>query len=97
MTIEINTTNVTPSQFLAYVRKMCKKKGIDFIDIPSTKEFATLEDEGLGYFGTNEFWYTKPYAYQTYSKSERGIYNEICEFTFDDEKTGHGYYYLISE
>ena len=20
-------------------------------------------------------------------------YNEICEFTFDDEKTGHGYYY----
>ena len=21
------------------------------------------------------------------------MYNEICEFTFDDEKTGHGYYY----
>lgn len=20
-------------------------------------------------------------------------FNEICEFTFDDEKTGHGYYY----
>ena len=24
-------------------------------------------------------------------------YNEICEFTFDDEKTGHGYYYQMQK
>ena len=25
------------------------------------------------------------------------MYNEIVEFTFDDEKTGHGYYYLVNK
>ena len=34
------------------------------------------------------------YDYQTYILNFDGsMYNEICEFTFDDEKTGHGYYY----
>lgn len=34
---------------------------------------------------------------QTYIKCANGaVYNEICEFDFDDEKTGHGYYYLVS-
>lgn len=38
----------------------------------------------------------KSFAYdmQTYIPNWDGsMYNEICEFTFDDEKTGHGYYY----
>lgn len=31
---------------------------------------------------------------QTYILNHDGsCYNEICEFTFDDDKTGHGYYY----
>ena len=35
-----------------------------------------------------------PYDFQTYILNHDGsMYNEICEFTFDDEKTGHGYYY----
>ena len=34
------------------------------------------------------------YDYQTYILNFDGsMYNEICEFTFDDERTGHGYYY----
>lgn len=96
MTIEINTNNVTPSQFLAYVRKMCKRKGIE-TEIPSAKEFATLKDENMGRFGSDDFWFTKPYAYHSRTKNKYVNFNEICEFTFDDEKTGHGYYYFVNE
>ena len=36
----------------------------------------------------------KPLNYQTYTKNHDGSgYNEICEFTYDDDKRGHGYYY----
>lgn len=52
-TIEIQRHNVTPAQFLAYVRRR-----------------LNISESGR-------------------------LYNEICEFEFDDEKTGHGYYYLI--
>ena len=35
-----------------------------------------------------------PYDCQTYILNFDGTcYNEICEFTFDDDKRGHGYYY----
>ena len=38
-----------------------------------------------------------PYDHQIYTLNWDGsMYNEICEFTFDDEKTGHGYYYQAS-
>ena len=37
---------------------------------------------------------TFAYDYQTYILNFDGsMFNEICEFTFDDGKTGHGYYY----
>jgi hypothetical protein len=36
----------------------------------------------------------KPLDYQSYGLFHDGsCYNEICEFTFDDDKRGHGYYY----
>lgn len=38
----------------------------------------------------------KSFAYDTQTfilNWDGSMYNEICEFTFDDEKTGHGYYY----
>lgn len=42
----------------------------------------------------SEICRTLPYDWQTYVLNFDGsMYNEICEFTFDDEKTGHGYYY----
>ena len=37
-----------------------------------------------------------PYDLQTYVLGWDGsCYNEICEFTFDDDKRGHGYYYQV--
>ncbi len=39
-----------------------------------------------------------PYDCQTFVRNFDGdCYNEICEFTFDDEKTGHGYYYQMQK
>ena len=36
----------------------------------------------------------KPLDFQTYVKNFDGSsFNEICEFTFDTETTGHGYYW----
>lgn len=38
------------------------------------------------------------YDHQIYILNWDGsMYNEICEFTFDDEKTGHGYYYQANQ
>lgn len=38
-----------------------------------------------------------PYETQTFILNFDGsCFNEICEFTFDDEKTGHGYYYQMN-
>jgi hypothetical protein len=40
----------------------------------------------------------KPLDYQTYVKNFDGMfYNEICEFTFWDDKRGSGYYYRASK
>lgn len=42
----------------------------------------------------SEIYMTKPLDFQTYFKHFDGsYYNEICEFSFDDEKHGHGYYF----
>lgn len=102
-TIEIELNNVTPAKFLAHVRYHCKAKNIP-VEIMSAKEFANLKDESMGdrihgHDGfRHDFWYTKPYEYQTCSITDDGNgFNEICEFTFDDEKTGHGYYYCMNK
>lgn len=98
--IEIQRSNVTPAQFLAYVRSRVDAKG--------GKDLRG--DLGLAYFkagndlnfdhehdGMREKSISKPYEMQTYIRYESGAtYNEICEFEFDTEKTGHGYYYLVN-
>lgn len=39
-----------------------------------------------------------PYDCQAFILNFDGsCFNEICEFTFDDEKTGHGYYYQMNK
>ena len=44
----------------------------------------------------SEIYRVKPLDYQSYQLNFDGsCYNEICEFTYDDEKTGHGYYYQV--
>ena len=102
--IELQRSNVTPSQFLSYVKHQLKKRGMR--DIAS--------DLDLNYFRAGcdlNFDYrdepgkpckaeksvSKPYEMQTYVLGWDGFcYNEICEFEFDDEKRGHGYYYLLN-
>ena len=96
--IEIQRRNVTPAQFLAYVRRRLKATGgdafcgcldLDYFAAGSEPNYDTERD------GTHCISHSKPYSMQTYIRQDGRLYNEICEFEFDDEKTGHGYYYLI--
>lgn len=103
-TIEITRHNVTPAQFLAYVRSQLKKK--DLRDIASDLDldyFARGNDLNFEYYNEpgkpckSERSVSRPYEMQTYVRNWDGTcYNEICEFQFDDEKTGTGYYYLLN-
>jgi len=44
-----------------------------------------------------ETYRVKPLDYQSYGDDGNGnIYNEMCEFTFDDDKRGSGYYYQLA-
>lgn len=97
-TIEIQRRNITPAQFLAYVRRRLKATGgdmfcgcldLDYFAAGSEPNYDTERD------GTHCISRSKPYSMQTYIRQDGRLYNEICEFEFDDEKTGHGYYYLI--
>jgi hypothetical protein len=106
--IEISRNNVTPAQFLAYVRNRVDSKcggrsdlDLDYFkrgdDLNFTVDHKSKNDECYTECGCEyEKSISKPYEMQTYSRSANGyVYNEICEFEFDDEKTGHGYYYLF--
>ena len=106
--IELSRSNVTPAQFLAYVRHMTDKKGGRYIrsdlDLAYFKagndlnfDFTHEDPEVPELLGLHEKSVSRPYEMQTYLRYPSGaVYNEICEFEFDDEKTGHGYYYLIN-
>ena len=107
-TLELTRRDVTPAQFLAYVRAQCKRKGIPF-DM-DTRYFADGQQYSNGEYmnsaytgGTPsrrpcyaETCKATPYEHQTYIVGYDGeTYNEIIEFDFDDEKTGHGYFYIM--
>lgn len=102
--IEIQRSNVTPAQFLSYVRSQLKKKNMrDIASDLDLKYFAGGYDLNFYYHDDPERparverGVSKPYEMQTYLQNWDGTeYNEICEFDFDDEKTGHGYYYLFN-
>ena len=101
--IEIKRSNVTPAQFLAYVRAQLKKHGLNDISSgPDLDYFRGGYDLNCSYHDIPgkpckaETSVSKPYEMQTYVLNWDGTcYNEICEFEFDDDKTGHGYYYLV--
>lgn len=109
--IEINRNNVTPAQFLAYCRSRVDAKGGKDIRSDLNLDYFKRGDDlnfDINHKENNDDCYTisgcerekgisHPYEMQTYIKWANGaVYNEICEFDFDDEKTGHGYYYLIN-
>ena len=103
--MEITRNNVTPAQFLADVRYCVDKKGGKEIrgdlDLRYFKAGNDLnfnfKHEGDALDGLVEKSVSKPYEMQTYLRwSDGATFNEICEFDFDDEKKGHGYYYLLN-
>ena len=103
--IEISRRNVTPAQFLAYVRSRVDAKGgeyirsdldLDYFKAGNDLNFDFVHEDGLN-AGTHEKSVSKPYEMQTFIKHPDGtVYNEICEFQFDDDKKGYGYYYLLN-
>lgn len=103
--IELTRHNVTPSQFLSYVRRNVDKKGGYMLrgDL-DLAYFAAGDDLNFDIYhsepefnGLHEKSVSEPYKMQTYNGYANGaVYNEICEFEFDDDKTGHGYYYLVN-
>ena len=56
--------------------------------------FHTVQMDAETAAAQSEIYRVKPYDFQIYVKNFDGSgYNEICEFRFDDEKRGNGYYY----
>jgi len=78
---------------------------------PINSQYFVKDGKKISYFnGHKSEWLVKdapckseicknlPYDYQAYILNFDGSYfNEICEFTFDDDKTGHGYYYTANK
>jgi hypothetical protein len=106
--LELTRRNVTPAQFLAYVRQQIKKhdfNGICAIDIclDDFKRDGDFEfDVDNTHLGPQlsavhrEKSVSKPYEMQTYVLNWDGtVYNHIMEFDFDDDKKGTGYFYYI--
>lgn len=98
--IECMRHDVTPGQFLAYVRSQCKKHGGNMEY--SAAEFAAaswgaeyrdeLPDDGHGAMA--ETVKDEAFEKQTLIISHDGrVYNQIIEFDFWNNRTGTGYYY----
>jgi hypothetical protein len=102
--IEITRHNVTPAEFLSYVRTQLKKKGLNVISEGRELDYFRRGDDLNFYYRNDpekpcksEKSVSKPYEMQTYVLNWDGTcYNEICEFSFDDGKIGTGYYYLLN-
>lgn len=102
--IEIERNGVTPAQFLSYVRQQLEKKGLrdissdldlDYFKSGNDLNFSYRDEPGKPCKAEKSI--SKPYEMQTFILNWDGTcYNEICEFDFDDEKRGHGYYYLMN-
>ncbi|MDR3289445.1 MAG: hypothetical protein LBT22_08465 [Peptococcaceae bacterium] len=59
-------------------------------EIHSYEQIWEAEEEPCQSEIINQF----PYDYQIFVRNWNGTcYNETCEFTFDDDKRGYGYYY----
>lgn len=110
-TIELTRHNVTPSAFLAYIRATIKKYNfagiypgdIDYeyfkggYDLNFDINHKKLNDEVYKNGVEREISVSHPYQQQTYILNvDSSMYNLIIEFTFDDEKTGTGYFYYLN-
>lgn len=103
--VEYMRHNVTPAEFLAYVRNRVDKRGGRYLRGDLNLEYFAagndlnfdIRHEGGENDGVHEKSISRPYEMQTYIRYPNGaMYNEICEFEFDNEKFGTGYYYLVN-
>ena len=98
--VEMERHNVTPAQFLAAVRATLKRKNIQEGLSLDLRDFRGADGGYSDTYnvdaGVNEVNDGRPYSKQVYLKWNDGtVYNEICQFDFDDEKTGYGYFFHI--
>ena len=99
--IEITRTNITVSAFLAQVRFYVDRKGGKMLrgDL-DLRYFAAGNDLNFDvkHDGMHEKAVSHPYEMQTFIRNADGsVYNEICEFSFDSDNKGTGYYYLCNK
>lgn len=103
--LEITRHNVSPAEFLSYVRAQLKKKGMRDLSSDLDLDYFRRGNDLNFYYHDDpekpckaEKSVSLPYEMQTFVLNWDGTrYNEICEFSFDNGKTGCGYYYLLSE
>lgn len=108
--LELHRNNVTPAQFLAYVRAQIKKHGLTCIDpydinleywkagndLNFNNRYQPDSEQYQAGIETEKS-VSRPYQMQTYIRFTDGqIYNLICEFDFWDEKAGFGYFYIVN-
>lgn len=105
--LELTRHDVTPGQFLSYVRAMIKNHGLTAISAGDIdmKYWAAGSDRNFDITGHDkekdpcaaERSISKPYQMQTYIKNWDGtVYNLILEFDFWDDKKGFGYFYFLN-
>lgn len=107
--LELTRWNVTPAAFLAYVRYQIRKHNltcidpldidIDYFRAGNDLNFDHRYNDPAECYGVKHVKsISKPYEMQTYHLNYDGtVYNQIMEFDYDDEKTGHGYFYFINK
>ena len=69
--------------------------GIKYVHM---KDGPSQQFDGKDAGAQAEIFRVKPLDYQCYVLNFDGsCYNEICEFTYDDDKRGFGYYYQLNK
>jgi len=105
--LEAMRHGVTPAEFCAYVRRMIKTHKITAICAEDITVDYLASDYSAYDFNYHDIpgkpckaerSIEKPYEKQTYIRGWEGnVFNQIIEFTFDDEKTGTGYFYMLND
>lgn len=104
--MELTRHNVTPAQFCAYVRAQIRKHNFKAIDAGDIDIAYWRAGNDLNFYYHDvpekpcraEKSVSRPYEMQTFVLNWDGtVYNMIMEFTFDDDKTGTGYFYFVND
>lgn len=106
--LELTRSNVTPAQFMAYVKYQLRKHDMNDcasdLDLNYWKRGDDLNfdikygpDDPQREFCKAEKSVSRPYEMQTYVRNaDDSVYNQIMEFTFDDDRIGHGYFFYLN-